>query len=291
MKKILVLIFTICFAGGTLGAVEINMGIEMLSGKFYYLEKTADYKKGDLWWMGADRAKVAQANDDMKFTNVAFRLNHTKPILMDGLSAGIEVGMSIPVSGYEKTWSVPAGTIDSGSAWTKDASFTAPYNIAYFYNPSSSIDMKMEMKSCLFPALAKLTYNMPGETMDVNIGVGVGGYGLLLFRETTMTQTYVEDSAPYKKGDVIENIETDYSSDLIVGGDFTAGVIYELSETVSVGVNGKVGYTMTPFKGEKDTDYYQLNWTPADETLTIIKQGVEIGSINYGGGISFNLSF
>ena len=114
----------------------------------------------------------------------------------------------------------------------------------------------------------------------------------------TNTDTYVQDSTdpeePFKEGEerVIE--KTISTTVYTPGGELSVHLSLPVSPTVSVGLNGWLGYigkTVLDWYGEM-TAYAPTDWAPpAALELTTLEQGFEVGGLSYGGELSLNLFF
>lgn len=90
-------------AGG--GGITFTIGFESFPGKVYYELESRSYKKGR-----ADDYKTNPQEDDMGFSGLSLRLAKMTPIGFHNFYAGIEVGMLLATSGYERSWNLPAMT-------------------------------------------------------------------------------------------------------------------------------------------------------------------------------------
>ena len=89
------------------GGISFSIGLESFPGKTNYRLECLRYENGEF-----RDYKTTQGEDAMNSYNLTFRVAKMSQIAFDDFSAGIEVGMSVPVSGYEKSWELPALTPD-----------------------------------------------------------------------------------------------------------------------------------------------------------------------------------
>ena len=89
------------------GGITFSVGFESFPGKTYYRLECVRYEDGEF-----RDYKTTQGEDDMNSANLTIRVAKMSQIAFNDLSAGIEVGMSVRVSGYEKSWELPALTSD-----------------------------------------------------------------------------------------------------------------------------------------------------------------------------------
>jgi hypothetical protein len=89
------------------GGITLSVGFESFPGKTYYRLECLRYENGEF-----RDYKTTQAKDAMNSLNFTIRVAKMSQITFNAFSAGIEVGMSVPVSGYEKSWELPALTPD-----------------------------------------------------------------------------------------------------------------------------------------------------------------------------------
>lgn len=87
------------------GGITFGLGFESFPGKLYYEQESARYKKG----LRSDY-KVNPKEDNMSFSVLSLRVTKMTRIGFKNLFAGIEVGMSLAMSGYEKSWNLPVLT-------------------------------------------------------------------------------------------------------------------------------------------------------------------------------------
>lgn len=85
------------------GGITFSLGFESFPGKTYYRLESVKYKKG----LRSD-SKMNPKEDNMSFSALGFRITKMTRIGFENLFAGIEVGMSLALSGYEKPWNLPA---------------------------------------------------------------------------------------------------------------------------------------------------------------------------------------
>ena len=85
--------------------ISLSVGFESFPGKTYYRLECLRYENGEF-----RDYKTTQGEDAMNSLNLTFRVAKMSQIAFNDFSAGIEVGMSVPVSCYEKSWNLPALT-------------------------------------------------------------------------------------------------------------------------------------------------------------------------------------
>lgn len=110
----------------------------------------------------------------------------------------------------------------------------------------------------------------------------------------TMTYTFVQDAGDWKEGEEYVAKQIISTTVCTPGGEFSVQVSLPVSPTVSIGLNGSLGYigkTALDWYGEMTT-YAPTDWAPpASVELTTLEQGFEVGGLSFGGGLSLNLSF
>ncbi len=89
------------------GGITFSVGLESFPGKTYYRLECLRYEDGE-----SRDYKTTQAEDPMNSLNLTLRVAKMGRFGSSNLFAGIEVGVSVPVSGYEKSWNLPALTPD-----------------------------------------------------------------------------------------------------------------------------------------------------------------------------------
>jgi len=89
------------------GGIAFSFGYESFPGELYYELLSIKYKKG----LRVD-SKTNPGQENMSFSVLSLRAGKMARIGFGHLFAGIEVGMSLPVSGYEKSWNLPTLTPD-----------------------------------------------------------------------------------------------------------------------------------------------------------------------------------
>jgi hypothetical protein len=82
-----------------------SLGYESFPGKLYYELESVKYKKG-LW----TDSKINPGQENMSFSVLSLRAAKMTPVGFGNLFAGIEVGMSLAISGYEKSLNLPVLT-------------------------------------------------------------------------------------------------------------------------------------------------------------------------------------
>ena len=85
--------------------VSFSIGFESYPGEFFYRLDGVRYLSG----IPRDY-KFNPNTDGAAFSVLSLRARKMVPLGSGNVSAGIEVGMSLPISGYEKSWSLPALT-------------------------------------------------------------------------------------------------------------------------------------------------------------------------------------
>ncbi len=89
------------------GGMTFSFGFESFPGKHYYQQAYVRYQNG----FRVDY-KINQKEDEMNFSTLSFRVTKMTETGFENVFAGIEVGVSLPVSGFEKSWNLPALTSD-----------------------------------------------------------------------------------------------------------------------------------------------------------------------------------
>lgn len=96
---------TACGQQGRLAGFAFSLGYESYPGELFYKLTGIRYVNG---------VPVASRSnpkaDDATFVVLSFRVKKMVPTKLRKLSVGAEAGMSVPVSGHEKPWDLPALT-------------------------------------------------------------------------------------------------------------------------------------------------------------------------------------
>lgn len=85
--------------------VSFSIGFESYPGEFCYRLDGVRYLSGV-----ARDYKFNPKTDGAAFSVLSLRVRKMVQLGSSKFSAGLEVGMSLPISGYEKSWSLPALT-------------------------------------------------------------------------------------------------------------------------------------------------------------------------------------
>ena len=302
MKKILIIslilgmmlpLTSLAQEGVNIGPVKFQVGLNQFPGKTYWVEVLYKWDAG----LGFHAVKAAQKEETCHLSLLSLRVAKMKPILSPNLSGGIEVGCEIPISSWKKKWENAAGDTSVG----EPAEFTE-MEWEFFWLDEPDVDytssLELEEKLLVVPILGKLAYTGGGR-MKVGAALAFGAYVINSRITGTMTRTYVQDSTKpwdpwYKEGDEITLESTISTTACSPGGEFSVQLALPVSPTVSVGLNGSVGYIgkAVAFWGQEWTDYEATDWTPpADRELSTYEQRFETGGLSYGGGLSLNLFF
>lgn len=111
MRMILALLVIVCFwvppgacrgDVNTLG-VTFTLGFESYPGKLFYRLDGIRYVSGT-----TRDHKYNPMVENVTFAVFSARVARLVPLGWEGLSAGLELGISTPLSGYSKSWSLPA---------------------------------------------------------------------------------------------------------------------------------------------------------------------------------------
>ncbi len=301
MKKILIVSLVLgmmlpltSFAqqGVNIGPVKFQVGLTQFPSKTYWMEWM--YK-----WVSPNwQYKVAQKEESFHVSLLSIRTGTMKPI-GPNLSAGLEVGCEFPISSWEKKWENAAGDI-----WGVPPTVTEfteiewePFGELGWPNEDYTQSLELKERLIVVPILGKLAYTFPsGGEMKVGAGLAFGAYVINSRITSTMTMTYVEDDPPYKKGEEYIWESTMSTTACSPGGELSVQLSLPVSPTVSVGLNGWLGYIGKThiFWGMEGSGYLPTEWTllaTPVEKLTTMEQGFEVGGLSYGGGLSFNLFF
>ena len=85
--------------------ISLDIGFESYPGEFFYRLDGVRYLSGV-----ARDYRFNQKTDDVAFSVLSLRVSKMVQLGSSRFFAGIEVGMSVPISGYEKSGSLPALT-------------------------------------------------------------------------------------------------------------------------------------------------------------------------------------
>ena len=287
--------------GVNIGPVKFQVGINQFPGKNYWVEAMSKWDTG----IADYKFKMAQKEEAFHVSLLSFRASTVKPILSPNISAGLEVGCEMPISSWKKEWKNAAGDTSVGTpseyteiiwgqpSWTEFMTGV----IVGLEDPEVEYKQRFDLKERLLvvPILGKLSYTTtsPGR-IKVGAGLAFGAYVINARITGTKTNTYVQDTAFWKK-DEEEIIEKTISNTVCTpGGEFSLQASLPVSSRVSIGLNGSLGYIgkTSLFPGEEITTYAPTDWIPpADPKLATFEQKFEVGGLSYGGGLSINLSF
>jgi len=274
--------------GANLGPVKLQVGINQFPGKNYWVEYLSKWDAG----LALYAEKTVQKEESFHVSLLSFRAATMRPILSPNLSAGLEVGCEIPISSWKKEWENAAGDTSIG----EPAEYTEiEWEFLELEEPWVDYTSSLELKEKLLvvPILGKLAYTGGGR-MKVGAALAFGAYVINSRITGTMTYTYVQDSPPYKKGEEEIWELTSSLTTCSPGGEFSVQLALPVSPTVSVGLNGSLGYIgkAVAFWGEEWTGYESTDWIPpASPELTTFEQKSEVGGLSYGGGLSLNFFF
>jgi len=275
--------------GANLGPVKLQLGINQFPGKNYWVELLFKWDAG----LGDYAIKSAQKEDAFHVSLLSIRASTMKPILSPNLSGGIEVGCEIPISSWKQEWENDAGDTSIG----EPAEYTEVAWEEFFWLEEPWVDytssLELKEKLLVVPILGKLAYTGGGR-MKVGAALAFGAYVINSRITGTMTYTYVQDAGPFKKGEEEIWESTVFATACSPGGEFSVQLALPVSPTVSVGLNGSLGYIgkSVAFWGGEMTTYTATDWMPpASPELTTFEQKFEVGGLSYGGGLSLNLFF
>lgn len=302
MKKILIIslilgmmlpLTSLAQEGVNIGPVKFQIGLNQFPGKNYWFELL--YKWDAV--LGDYKFKAVKKEDPYHVSLLSIRTGTMKPI-GPNLSAGLEVGCEIPISSWKKKWENAAGDTSIG----EPAEYTEIVEwdiVGELWEPQEEYtqSLKIEEKLLVVPILGKLAYTGGGR-MKVGAALAFGAYVINSRITSTMTSTYVQDSTdpwePYKKGDEITEEGSFSTTACSPGGEFSVQLSLPVGPTVSVGLNGSLGYIgkAVAFLGTEIAEYGPTDWSPpAESKLSTWKNRFEVGGLSYGGGLSLNLLF
>ena len=277
--------------GVSIGPVKFQVGLNQFPGKNYWVEALFKWDTG----IADYKFKVAQKEETYHVSLLSIRAGTMKPILSPNLSGGLEVGCEMPVSSWDKEWENAAGNILVG----EPAEFTIIEwePIFWLEEPMEQYtqSLKIEEKLLVVPILGKLAYTFPSRgEMKVGAALAFGAYVINSRITSITTYTYVQDFGDWKEGEEEVTEMTMSSTVCTPGGEFSVQLSLPVSPTVSIGLNGSLGYIGKAdiLWGGESTLYAPTDWKPpASSKLTTFEQKFEVGGLSYGGGISFNLFF
>lgn len=148
---------------------------------------------------------------------------------------------------------------------------------------------KEENRLSVFPVLARMDYQHPvTDRLSVSLGLGIGGYVFHSTCTTTQIHTWVQDSAPWKRGDVSRGVSRVHLTAAAPGAEASIGLAHQLGPSVSLGVTLKVLATSKIDDTWESTGYYAADWDPAEDELMTIKNGYQYGGMGWGIGASIS---
>jgi hypothetical protein len=261
----------------TAGGVTFTLGFESLPGKLFYRQDGIRYLSGTKRDFRYD-----QIVENVDFTVAILRVGKLVPLGSTGLSAGLEVGMSAPLAEYNKSWEFPA----LAPKFTGDVffpSFCWGSGLNSYYSQVG----KEENEVIILPMLAKIGYDRrTGDDLVFGVGVGVGAFMLYSNHRTTETERYVQDSVPWKEGDVSRNVYREHLAAVIPGGEASFTLAYRLSSSALLGLTARI-LAISKIKDTWEyTGYYATDWDPAEPELITLKNGYEYGGIGWGLGVT-----
>jgi len=122
----------LCFAGfSNAGLPDFGVGYELIKGKYYSPDYTANWSWNDDWQVQGNFQK-SQFDNDLNFSFLFLRFGKTK-VLSNTVSAGFETGFYVPVSASENSWQIPF--CSTGSAPSTEYNWqVSPSTYSALYN-------------------------------------------------------------------------------------------------------------------------------------------------------------
>jgi|GEM_PF-2378541 len=256
------------------GGITFSLGFESFPGKHFYVLECVRYQTGS-----QIDYKYNSREDNMSFSSLSLRVTKMTQIGSKNLFVGMEIGVSFSLSGFEKSWNLPAlipkfSGVVCAPRWI---------HLSYYYSQSS----KEETKACVFPLLGRLSYQRPiQDNLSFNLGLGLGAYLFHSTLTTTETRAYVKDVGNWKKGEVYEDIERNHFTAATPGGEGSAGFAIRLSPHVSLGITGSLILISKVKDINESTSRDPTEWDPASPELVTMKDGNEYGGIGWRIGAS-----
>ena len=262
------------------GDVSIKLGYESFPGTFFSTETSIDTT--------ASNVEIYQqaAEESATFSGLSVRMSKMANIFTEGMSGGIEVGFAMPLSGFEKTWEIAA--VDPLAL---ELIAVTP-GIGTWPDTEYSTKIEVKVDAYLIPVLGKLAYAIKIGDNSLNLGMGAGAYIMRSSSEFIMTTTYVgSNDAPWKIGDVDEDIYNDTYIGASLGGEFSAEFVLPITEKMKLGIGGRIGVIGKLVNTYEDNDKDFETHSATLQTVYTLKEGSEIGGLTYGFGVSVNFPF
>ncbi len=268
-----------------IGLFNISIGYETFPSTYYYSEETGKYDKG---WPTEYIYK--QIEEDITYSVISLRFNSMRNVMNNKFSLGLETGVSLPLSGYVKEWSLPAKTTNfTGTITGRNSDIDPEYSQVYTEERDLSI----------IPILGKITIPFKGGKLKGEIGLGLGVYYLYHQVKRSRELTYVTTTTDfwsdvvYQKGDQVEYTEELNYSFFTPASELILGILLKATEDFSININGKVGLTLkqNDIIYEEDKDRVKTTWDPAQAELITTKLGEVFGGITIGINIGISYYF
>ena len=137
--------------------------------------------------------------------------------------------------------------------------------------------------------LAKLGFkNRAADKLDVGFGVGIGGYIFHSTSTTTQIYTFVQDSEPWKTGDVRRSVSRVHLTAASPGAEVSIRLGHRLNQSVSLAITARALATSRIDDTWESTGYYASDWDPAQDELVTMTYGYQYGGIGWGIGASIS---
>src|SRR3989339_681618 len=265
--KILIIFLTlyITVASNMFSELKLDLGIENLLIKKYFIEEVINYTNGTI--NSIVQQETIETNRE-KFLKSTISIEKT--VFDENMNIGIEIGILSSISENKNTWYNPQKTnnfngeiIKNNASGNWYNSFSNGYTFKYVENPLFY----------LIPIIGKINYTIDTfRKIKTIFNTKYGLYFTKLSLKRESEKLFMEDSNPYKVGDTIRKRKKETKFDITSGGEMSVGLLYLLGKNISFELNGSVNY-IVPIILYPDT---VLNY----------KNGYEIGGFGYGAGIS-----
>jgi hypothetical protein len=262
------------------GGIQFSLGFESYPGKLFYRLDGIRYISGS-----ARDFRYNPVSDDATFVVLSLRVKKKVPVGVRDLSVGLESGVSLPVSGYQKSWDLPALTSEvTGDIYFPSFCWGGGLNANY------SQFGKEENELTVIPVLASLGYTRALRSdLTLGLGLGMGGYIVHSADVTTEIYRYETNHESWKKGDVRKNVYRAHMTALTPGVEGSVALTYPINSSICLGLTGKI-IVISRIRDTWDyTEYCPTDWDPAPPQLVTIKNGYEYGGV--GWGMSATVSF
>jgi len=142
----------------------------------------------------------------------------------------------------------------------------------------------------VLPILGRLDYRQTWrDNLSLDLGIGMGGYVLHSVTTSTEAYRYVQNSDPWREGDIQKNVFRTHLSAVTAGGEGLVALACEISRALSLGLTGRIIITSKVEDTWESSGYYPTGWDPVEPELLTVKNGFQYGGTGWGLGATISL--